>query len=34
MCLSGIFGFLSPAMRTIEDQSNKIIKEKELEVVH
>jgi hypothetical protein len=34
MSLSGFFGFLSPAMRSIEDQSEKIIAEKEPEPVH
>jgi DHA3 family macrolide efflux protein-like MFS transporter len=34
MSLSGIFGFLSPAMRGLEDQPNNVIAEKDLEAVH
>jgi DHA3 family macrolide efflux protein-like MFS transporter len=34
MSLSGIFGFLSPAMRGLEDQPSNVIAEKDLEAVH
>ena len=34
MSLAGVFGFLSPAMRSIEEPSNRIISENELETVH
>jgi DHA3 family macrolide efflux protein-like MFS transporter len=34
MSLSGIFGFLSPAMRGLEDQPSNVISEKDLEAVH
>jgi len=34
MSLAGIFGFLSPAMRGLEDQPNNVIAEKDLEAVH
>jgi len=34
MSLAGIFGFLSPPMRGLEDQPNNVIAEKDLEAVH